>query len=174
VAGQYCPATIHYQQMKKLVVAIICLFAVANASHAQPPQGSKAPEISLPNVNGEMINLSSFRGKVVLLDFWASWCGPCRRNNKEVMPVYEKYHDKGFEIFGVSLDDNKPSWLKAIQQDKMKWKNVIDLKAAYGNELTQTWNLQTIPSTFLIDKKGNLIARDVEKETLEKLLEKLL
>ena len=160
--------------MKHILPILVITIFSATASFAQPKPGSKAPEINLPNINGGSTSLSSLKGKVVLIDFWASWCGPCRINNKKVMPVYAKYHDKGFEIYGVSIDDSKAPWLKAVKQDKSEWIHVIDTKAATGNELTQTWNIQYIPSTFLIDKEGKIVAAGLEKDELENLLKKML
>jgi peroxiredoxin len=160
--------------MKNLLFAIITIFGITTCLFAQPPVGSKAPDIALPSENGEITRLSSFRGKVVLLDFWASWCRPCRMSNRQVQPVYKKYKDKGFEIYSVSIDANKPAWLSAVKQDKIQWIHVLDMKAANGNLLTQTWNIQYIPSTFLIDKEGTIISAGPEKEELEKWLEKLL
>ena len=160
--------------MKHLFAFVLITVLATTTSFAQPKIGSKAPDINLPNINGGSTSLSSLKGKVVLIDFWASWCGPCRINNKKVLPVYNKYHDKGFEIFGISIDDNKVPWVKAVKQDKSEWIQVIDTKAATGNELTQTWNIQYIPSTFLIDKKGMVVAAGLEKGELETLLKKML
>ncbi len=161
-------------QLRKVALMLVIFCGLGFAALAQPALGSKAPEITLPDLTGTNISLSALKGKVVLLDFWASWCGPCRRNNRAIIPVFEKYNSKGFEIFSVSLDANTPEWMRAVQQDKMPWKQVIDTKAAYGNELTQTWNLQAIPATFLLNKEGKIVAQGVEKKELEKLLEKML
>lgn len=159
--------------MKQLFAAII-LVLITTALYSQPPAGSKVPDISLPDANGLIIKLSSLQGKVVLLDFWASWCGPCRKNNRQMLSLYDQYKDKGFEVYGVSIDENKQAWANAIQQDKMKWLQVIDTRAGFGNELTRTWNLQYIPSAFLIDKEGKIAAVAPEKDELEKWLKKLL
>lgn len=160
--------------MKKLLFTVVAVAGINCALLAQPQVGSKAPEISLPTENGEITKLSSMRGKVVLLDFWASWCRPCRVTNKQVQPIYKKYKDKGFEIYSVSVDASKPAWLSAVKQDNIEWAHVIDTKAANGNQLTQTWNIQYIPSTFLIDKQGTIVAVAPEKDELEKWLQKLL
>ena len=156
-------------------IAVICIIVLLQTNlYSQPPVGSKAPDIVLPDANGSVVSLSSLKGKVVLLDFWASWCGPCRINNRKMVPVYNKNKDKGFEIFSVSLDDNKSSWSRAIEQDNMKWLHVIDTKAATGNELTQTWKIAYIPATFLLDKDGKILAKNPEAADVEKLLKKLL
>ncbi|WP_018616499.1 TlpA family protein disulfide reductase [Segetibacter koreensis] len=159
--------------IKHFFVPLALMFISASV-YSQPPIGSKAPDISLPDANGQVIKLSSLQGKVVLLDFWASWCGPCRRSNGHTLAVYNQYKDKGFEVYGVSIDENKRAWENAVKQDKINWLQVIDTKAGYGNELTQTWNLQYIPSTFLIDKQGKIVAASPEKDELEKWLKKLL
>ncbi len=160
--------------MKKLFVTVTAVVGINCCLLAQPRVGSKAPEISLPSENGEIAKLSSLRGKVVLLDFWASWCRPCRFTNRQVQPVYKKYKDKGFEIYSVSVDGSKPAWLSAVKQDNIQWTHVIDTKAANGNELTNIWNIRYIPSTFLIDKEGIIVAVAPEKDELEKWLQKLL
>lgn len=160
--------------MNKVFGLLILSVLAASACAAQPKIGSKAPEINLPNINGGSTSLASLKGKVVLIDFWASWCGPCRINNKKVLPIYNKFHSRGFEIYGVSIDDSEAPWIKAVKQDKSQWIHVIDTKAATGNQLTQTWNIQYIPSTFLLDKEGKIVASGVEGQELETLLQKLL
>jgi peroxiredoxin len=160
--------------MKQLLF-IVAFTTCCTTIFAQPRIGSKAPDISLPDANGQIVKLSSLQGKVVILDFWASWCGPCRRSNRTVIsPLYSKYKDQGLEVFAVSIDGSKQDWNAAMKQDNMTWLQVIDTKAGHGNELTQTWNLQYVPSTFVIDKAGKIVAIAPEKDDYEKLLKKLL
>src|SRR4030088_3265450 len=111
--------------MKNVLIAGILAWSCF-AAKAQVKIGQTAPEISLPDTKGNSVNLSSFRGKIVLIDFWASWCGPCRQANPGVVKLYNKYKDKGFEVFGVSLDSKKNDWLKAIKHDKLKYIQVND------------------------------------------------
>lgn len=160
--------------MRKLFLLASLFVAVSSSVEAQPPVGSLSPEIALPNAYGSITKLSSLKGKVVLIDFWASWCGPCRMSNRAMNSVYEKYKGKGFEVFAVSIDASKQAWLSAVKQDKTQWLQVHDPSAANGNKLTQTWNLHYIPSTFLLDKEGKIVAENPEKEALEKLLDKML
>lgn len=140
---------------------------------AQPQQGQLAAEIALPSVTGDTIRLSSLKGKVVLLDFWASWCRPCRTANKGFNKLYSKFKEKGFEIFSVSLDDNKENWLKAIKHDKISWLQVND-NGGWEAPTVFNWRIDAIPTNYLIDKDGRLIAMDLEGKNLEKALKDIL
>lgn len=135
--------------------------------------GSEAPEIVVNDPDGKQITLSSLRGKVVLIDFWASWCGPCRQENPNVVKVYQKYKDKGFEIFGVSLDREKGAWLQAIAADKLTWKHGSEL-AFWNSSFVKTYNLTGIPNTVLVDKNGIIIAKDLRGPQLEQKLAEVL
>jgi thiol-disulfide isomerase/thioredoxin len=119
------------------------------------------------------VSLSSFKGKYFLLDFWASWCGPCRRENPNVVKAYRQYHNKGFDILGVSLDDSKDDWLKAIKKDGLSWTQVSDLKG-WKNEAATLYGIQGIPMNFLIDKEGKIIAKNLRGQDLEKRLAEVL
>ncbi|MCC7301193.1 MAG: AhpC/TSA family protein [Bacteroidia bacterium] len=135
--------------------------------------GSEAPDFTLADPDGNPILLSQFRGKVTLVDFWASWCGPCRKENPNVVKVYQKYKDKGFEIFGVSLDDNKEKWLAAIAADGLAWKHGSELRG-WNSAVCQMYNVQSIPFTLLLDKEGKIIASNLRGEALEQMIAKTL
>jgi peroxiredoxin len=134
--------------------------------------GSVAPEIALPNPDGEVVKLSSLRGNYVLLDFWAAWCGPCRRENPNVVRLYNKYNNKGFEVYGVSLDKTKEKWVQAIKDDNLSWTHVSDLKY-FNSEAAQTYQVEAIPHTLLLDKEGRIIAKNLRGEALEAKLEEI-
>ena len=133
--------------------------------------GSIAPDFSQPDTSGKIISLSSFRGKYILVDFWASWCGPCRAENPNVVKAYAKYHPKGFEILGVSLDQptGKANWLKAIHADGLGWTQVSDLKF-WKNEVAVLYGIKAIPQNFLLDPNGKIIAKNLRGEDLNKKL----
>ncbi|MFN4082194.1 MAG: redoxin family protein [Bacteroidia bacterium] len=131
--------------------------------------GEEAPEIVLSDPFGKMVSLSSLRGKVVLIDFWASWCGPCRRENPNVVKVYNKYKNKGFDILGVSLDDNRDAWIKAINDDKLLWNHVSDLMK-WNSSVVKLYNIEGIPLTVLVDRDGKIIDKNLRGEALDKKL----
>lgn len=135
--------------------------------------GQQAPEINLPSPDGTEIALSSLRGKVVLIDFWASWCGPCRKEMPNVVKAYNKFKGKGFEIYGVSLDQDKDRWLEAIAKDGITWPQVSDLKY-WENIAAKIYNVQGIPYTVLLDREGKIIAKNLRGEELEKKLAEVL
>lgn len=157
--------------IKKTYVTFVLAFLVACAfswkRNETNAQGGTivAPEITLVGVNGKTVSLSKLKGKMVLVDFWASWCGPCRKENPNVVEAYEKYKDakfsnaKGFEVYSVSLDRNEEAWKKAIKDDKLIWKYHGWDKEGIASKAYQ---VSSIPSGFLIDGKGNIIARGQE------------
>jgi peroxiredoxin len=156
---------------KYFLVALI--FSASLQLKAQIRQGYDAPDIALPSVNGDTIQLSSLKGKVVLLDFWASWCGPCRVANKGLTKLYQKFKAKGFEIYSVSLDDDKSKWTNAIKKDKINWLQVND-GGGWDAQTAVKWGINAIPTSYLINKDGKLIAMDLEGKELEKALKDLL
>ena len=158
--------------MKSIVVTVALVLA-GFMVNAQVKVDQIAPEISLPGVNDSPVKLSSFKGKVVLIDFWASWCGPCRASIPSVIKLYDTYKAKGFEVFGVSIDSKKMDWLKAIAQDKITYPQVND-KAGWYSKTTEVYGVNAIPNTFLLDKTGKIVAIDLEGEQLENKLKMLL
>ena len=135
--------------------------------------GSEAPELLLPMANGKDLALSSFRGKVVLIDFWASWCGPCRKELPNVKRCYEKYKSKGFEIYGVSLDKERDAWIEAISEEGLTWPQVSDLKF-WQSEAVAIYAIESIPFTVLIGKDGKILATDLRGADLDKKLAEVL
>lgn len=132
-----------------------------------------APEIVLNDVNGKPLALSSLKGKVVLIDFWASWCGPCRQENPNVVRVYNAYKDKGFTIFSVSLDEKKEAWLKAIEADNLTWPNHVSDLIGWKSSAAAAYGVNSIPATFLIDETGKLIATNLRGPQLEQKLQEI-
>ena len=135
--------------------------------------GAEAPEINLPMPNDKPLALSSLRGKVVLIDFWASWCGPCRKEMPNVKRIYEKYKSKGFEIYGVSLDKDRDDWVAAISKDGLTWPQVSDL-AYWQCKAAQDYAVQAIPFTVLIDKNGKILAKNLRGAELEAKIAEVL
>ena len=135
-------------------------------------KGTLAPEIALPNPDGDTILLSSLRGQYVLLDFWASWCAPCRRENPNLVKAYEKYHAKGFEIYQVSLDKTRDAWLRGIREDGLHWIHVSDVKF-WQSVVVPVYDIQGIPMSLLLDKQGRIIAQNLKGEMLEQELNKI-
>jgi thiol-disulfide isomerase/thioredoxin len=133
-----------------------------------------APEIAFPNPSGKILKLSDLKGKVVLVDFWASWCGPCRAENPNVVKMYEKFKDKGFTIFSVSLDEDATKWKEAIEKDQLSWTNhVSDLKG-WKSSVVANFGIEGIPYTVLLNKDGKIIGKNLRGEKLEETLNELL
>ena len=134
--------------------------------------GAAAPDFTLARPDGSPLSLSSFKGKIVLLDFWASWCGPCRAENPNVVKLYKKFHPKGFEILSVSLDSDKDKWTGAIAKDKLEWNQVSDL-GGWQSSAAKLYSVTSIPQTFLIDKEGKIIGKGLRGDALEARLKEL-
>jgi len=127
--------------------------------------GAQAPDFTMNDTEGKPVQLSSLKGKIVLVDFWASWCGPCRQENPNVVKLYQQYHDKGFEILGVSLDRTKEDWLKGIKDDNLTWIHVSDLQY-WQNAAARLYGVNAIPQSFLLDKDGKIIGKGLRGEQL--------
>lgn len=164
--------------MKCLRISIFS-FALAISAFAVNAQGpipnitDHRLDFTVADMKGDSIKLSSLKGKVLLLDFWASWCGPCRFSNKQLVKLYSKYKDKGFEIFSVSLDEEIKDWKKAVAKDKITWMQGID-KGGWDALAAMKWQVDALPSSFVVNKDGDVVAINLEKEDLEKKIKELL
>lgn len=135
--------------------------------------GAQAPDFSIMGVDGKTINLADFKGKYVLIDFWASWCGPCRNENPNVVKAYHQYKNRNFTILGISLDKDKAAWIKAIKDDGLTWSHASEL-ADFEGKTVRLYQVNAIPSSFLLDPNGKIIARDLRGEALDAFLNKTL
>ena len=133
--------------------------------------GNKAPDFKTNDVNGKPIKLSDYKGKYVLVDFWASWCAPCRAENPNIVKLYKQYHDKGMNVLGVSLDTDKKQWQGAVTSDKLTWAHVSDLQR-FDGPTEKLYHIEAIPSNFLIDQQGTIIAKNITGTDLEEMLKK--
>ncbi|MFA6128738.1 MAG: TlpA disulfide reductase family protein [Bacteroidales bacterium] len=166
------PRSILVLNLHKYVEAMRPQMESAQSQAKNTGSGKVAPDISLPDPDGKIQTLSSLRGNIVLLDFWAGWCGPCRRENPNLVAAYSKYHDKGFEIFQVSLDKTKPEWVAAIKQDGLNWIHVSDLKF-WSSPVARQFGIESIPANFLLDKEGKIIGQNLRGTALDEELAKL-
>lgn len=177
----YLQASI-FNAMKQIIFLLTFLMLLTSAVRTnvqKPVIGEKAPDIVQTDISGQTIALSSLKGKVVLVDFWASWCAPCRKENPNLVQAYDEYKDaefrngNGFAIFSVSLDKNKLAWKKAVNDDGLEWPyHVSDLKG-WKNEAAKTYRVRSVPSNFLIDGDGKIVAVNLRGDALDAALRKL-
>ena len=154
------------------MITVGVLFFMSNNGNAQSKvirRGSRVPEVILPDTSGVSKSLSSLRGKVVLIDFWASWCGPCRRANPGLSKIYNRFQSKGFEVFGISVDRSATAWKQAVIADKLNWLHVRDdgFESAVG---VSQWQIDYIPTSVLVNKEGEIVAvNPAEREVIRYL-----
>ncbi|MDW3193992.1 MAG: TlpA disulfide reductase family protein [Cytophagales bacterium] len=159
--------------MKQTFVLFLLIFGFSQVS-AQAPKlvGKTAPEISLKNLEGETENLSDYRGKVVLVEFWAGWCGPCIKDMKTwLKPMYSEYKSEGFEVFAVNYDKTEASWKRSTERFQVPWPQVWDYATA---EAYKDYNVEVIPTNYLVDQNGKIVARNIKGAKLSKKLDQLL
>ncbi len=159
-----------YQKTEPEAAAQVAQLLKTSASFVT---GGEAPDFTMNDRDGKPVKLSDFRGKVMLVDFWASWCGPCRRENPHVVELYNHYHSKGFDVLGVSLDKTREPWLQAIEKDGLVWHHVSDLKG-WANSAAQLYGVSSIPHTVLVGRDGKIIARNLRGEQLTAKLKEVL
>jgi thiol-disulfide isomerase/thioredoxin len=160
--------------MKNLFFALtflICSYTSANAQTEGLDVGDIIPDIDLPDAKGNVVSLSSLRGSLVFVDFWASWCGPCVKEQPEILKLYQKYPNK-FLIYGVSLDSKKQAWLGAMAKLKQPWIQVSDLKL-WDSPVVLNYKIQAIPLNFVIDKNGIILAKNIHGSKLDELIKTL-
>jgi thiol-disulfide isomerase/thioredoxin len=167
--SDYEPVKTLHTQVEQLLAGV----ETKETKTALAGEGAEAPEIILPTPQGDTVKLSSTRGSVVLLDFWASWCAPCRQENPNLVKAYSLYHRKGFQIYQVSLDKTKEAWMKGIEDDQLgKWIHVSDIQY-WKSKVVQLYKIESIPSNFLLDKEGRVIATNLRGEALQTKLAEL-
>lgn len=159
-----------------LIVAACMVIAFGVWKYRQPSfrSGDKAPDIDVELLDGQRGKLSDLKGKYVLLQFWGSWCGPCRQENPQLLKLYNKYHDKGFEIFSIGIEPSRDSWVSAIKNDGMIWRYHSMESIDFDGSLAKQFNIKSIPTTFLLNPEGIIMGVDLLPDYLEKMLSEKL
>ena len=172
-----------YRNLIISIVVIACIAFIAYYFYdyykiPDSPEGNRVTELSYPGIDGNPISISSLKGNIVLIDFWASWCQPCRYENPELVRLYQQYHPvkfkdaKGFEIYSISLDVNRDSWMRAIANDRLVWKSHVSDLRGWNSDAAEKFGIRSIPSSILIDEKGKIIAKNLTPPEIEHALEK--
>lgn len=162
-----------------ILLTILFLSSCSSFSSTKLINGSPAPDFSLPDRNGQPLALSSFKGDLVLVEFWASWCKPCREENPRIVNVYNKYkdrafqHAKGLQVVSISLDTDKDRWLDAVKQDNLLWDNHVSDLQGWNGAAVDSYRVESIPSSFLVDQNGIIIGKNLKARDLDKLLSAL-
>ncbi len=172
LTSQY-PSNKHVMDLKRRVIEYKRSRAQRMLAEENLTPGNMAPEIILPDTAGNNIALSSMRGNIVLIDFWAAWCPPCRQANRYLKRIYDEYHEKGFEIYGVSLDRTHDQWILGIREDDINWTQVSDLRF-WSSPVASLYNVESIPYTVLIDRNGKIIGKGMNIRDIRRTLEELL
>ncbi|MDO8367924.1 MAG: TlpA disulfide reductase family protein [Saprospiraceae bacterium] len=155
-----------------ILLSLFAIVAFVFYKYRQPRflAGEKAPDFEVGLLTGERAKLSDLQGKYVLLQFWGSWCGPCRKENPELVALYQKYHDRGFEIFSIGIEQNPQAWQRAITQDGLVWKYHSMESSEFSGELAQKFNIHQIPTIFLINAEGVIMGVNLRPEYIDKML----
>ncbi len=165
------------KNLRKGLIAAACIAIAFGVWKYRQPNfrgGDKAPDIDVVLVDGQHAKLSDLKGKYVLLQFWGSWCGPCRQENPYLVQLYNKYHDKGFEIFSIGIESSRESWLSAIKNDGMIWRYHSMEPINFDGSLAKQFNIKSIPTTFLLNPEGVIMGVDLLPNYLEKMLSEKL
>ncbi len=150
-----------------------CFYSAHSLAQSLPGRGSKIPDFVLMSAAGDSMSIQSLKGKVVFLDFWASWCFPCRITNKQLARMYPQYRGKNFEIVSVSVDESAKKWKKAIRKDRMSWSQLLDKPVSKGS-IAEAWNITSIPASLLLNADQEIVAVNLNPADLEQILKKML